>query len=105
MDLVQIHIVRLQPPEAVLELAHKVEARGAAAAGPGAAHKPGLGGQHGLMPPAGQRFADNPLRFGAGVDVGRVDEVDAAVKRGVQHGRGGRLIRPLAKGVGAESKL
>ena len=42
-----------------------------------------LCGQDDVVAPAGERLADDLLRFAGGVDVGRVDEVEAGVEGGM----------------------
>src|SRR5690606_21400361 len=54
----------------------------------------GLGGEHDVVAAALEGLADDLLRLAAGVDVGRVDEVDPGVERPVDD-----LDRVLVVGV------
>ena len=83
VHLVQVDVVGLQPAQAVLDLADDPAARVAAHVGILAHLAVRLGGQHHVVPAAAQGLADDLLRLPRRVHVRGVDEVDAAVQRGV----------------------
>ena len=83
VGLVEVDVVGVEPAQAVLHLAHDPAAGRPAVVRVLAHRRHELGGQHHLVAPALQRLADDLLRLAAGVHVGGVDEVDAAVEGGV----------------------
>ena len=83
VHLVQVDVVGLQAAQAVLHLADDPAARVAAHVGVLAHRAVRLGGQHHLVAAAAQGLADDLLRLPRRVHVRGVDEVDAAVQRGV----------------------
>ena len=115
MDLVEIHVVEPEPLQGGGDLIHDVAARQADRVRPRPHPAANLGGDdHVLALDAeiAQRLAE--LNFGLpfGVDVGRVDEIDARFERAADERRGGLLVeRPdgapepgaAAEGHGAEA--
>ena len=83
VGLVEVDVVGVEPAQAVLDLPHDPAAGRPAVVRVLAHRRHELGGQHDLVAPALERLADDLLRLAAGVHVGGVDEVDAAVERGV----------------------
>ena len=88
MDLVQIHVVDAQAPQTVVQLGDQPAPRTAPVVTL-ITHRQGrLGGEHDVVAPPGDGLADHLLRLAGAVHVGGVDEVDAAVERGVDDGSG-----------------
>ena len=87
VHLVQVDPVGPQPAQAVLDGRLQPPPRVAAAVRSVAHLKVALGGEHDLGPPPAQRLPDDRLGLAVGVHVGRVDEVDPAVERGVDDPR------------------
>ena len=83
VHLVQVDVVGLQAAQAVLHLADEPAARVAAHVGVLAHLAVRLGGQHHAVAAPAQGLADDLLRLPRRVHVRGVDEVDAAVERGV----------------------
>ncbi|MMZ67739.1 hypothetical protein D1872_303560 [compost metagenome] len=61
-----------------------------------------FGREHGLLSAAFQRQSDDAFRFGSGIDVGSIHEIDAAIQCGMNNANGGLLVRPFAEGIGAQ---
>ena len=83
MHLVQVDPVGTQAAQAVLDRGEDPPPRVAAAVAALAHLEVHLGRQHHLVPAAAQRFADDLLGLAGRVHVGGVDDVDAALQRGV----------------------
>ena len=83
VDLVKVDVVRPQPSEAGLTGFDQMVPRQAGVVGTGAHWEAGLGGQQHAVATATQRLAHDLLRVAVRVDVSRVDQVDAGVKRHV----------------------
>ena len=80
MNLVQIHVVGFQPLQAVVDRVHDVLARQAALIGVVSHRAEDFGGNHELVarrPEVLERAAQNLFTGSQGVDVSRVEEVDA----------------------------
>ena len=90
---VDVHIVRLQLPQAAFQGVHEGLA---AAVGPGS----GLGGDDEFLALALQGLADDPFGLPIGVAFGRVEVVDAA-RHGMMHQR----FFPLPQAAGAEGNI
>ena len=97
--VVQVHVVGAQAAQAALErawhglvvrLARRLVAE--------------LGGDDRLVAPASERPADVLLRTSLAVGLGRVDQRDALVERGVHDLAGLRRVEPPAEVVGPESR-
>jgi len=126
VQLVEVDVVGLQAPEAVVQrleqvLAREVQATCADMRGPGgtARRAGGLGGQHDVVAPAGLLQPAADVLFGAalglgarrhGVHLSRIDQVDASVQGKVKLGMGlgfGVLFAPGhgAQGYGADLEV
>jgi hypothetical protein len=82
VDLVEVDVVRAQPSEAVLALGDDPATRVPPGVGVLAHRAVDLGGQHdGIPVQGGEGLTHDLLGLTEGVDVGRVDEVDAGVHR------------------------
>jgi hypothetical protein len=62
-----------------------------------------LGGEHHLVPPAGERAPQELLAVRLRVDVGRVEERHPRVDGGVRHRGGGGGVQPRAEVVAAQA--
>ena len=80
-----------EPGQAVLHRGADVGGRGAALVA--LVGHTELGGQHDLVRAAAQGGAEVALALGAAVDVGGVEEGDAGIERGADHGVGLRAAR------------
>ncbi|MNW67133.1 hypothetical protein D3C74_456810 [compost metagenome] len=85
MYLIEIHIIRLQAAQAAFKLLYQMTARRAAASGPFVYRQACLGSQNGFLPPAFKCQPNDSLGLGAGVDIGRIYEVDSLVQRGMNN--------------------
>ena len=83
MDVVKIDVIRPQPPQAVLQLAHQVHPAGPAVVGPRPHRLPPLGRQHDLAAAARDGPADHLLRLAPVVHIGRVEKTDPQIGRRV----------------------
>jgi hypothetical protein len=115
VHLVQVDVVGPQSTQAVLAGLADVVRREATIVGSGAHRLVQLGGEHdlvaataGLGEPAAEVLLGDPVtllhvgRLRAAVDVGGVDEVDAGLYGGVQHGEAVRLAGLHAEVHGAQ---
>ena len=87
VDLVEVDVIELQPLQARLRLVEDVVARCAALVRPVAHGAEDLGGHHDLIARHAdilQRLAGDLLRQAPGVDVRRVEKVDARIEGGAQ---------------------
>ena len=102
VELVEVDPVRLQPLEARLDGLHRIAARTErrrARAGRPAE----FGGEHDVLAPFAEAFADETLRSAAvSVALGCIEERDAAVDRLVDDSARARKIKPAAEIVAAE---
>ncbi|CAH1673137.1 hypothetical protein CHELA40_13810 [Chelatococcus asaccharovorans] len=117
VDLIEIDMLKLEALQACLDLIQKVDARGAGAVGSLANPPEGLGRNHDLV--AGdaqiaQGLPRNLFRQAGGIDIRRIDEVDAGIKRCPHEFVGFGLLEPAhilpdafaaPEGHGAEAKL
>jgi hypothetical protein len=100
VDLVQVHVVRAEAAQGVVDAGQDVLARQAPVVGPGSHDAAHLGGQH-VVVAAGEDLAQQPagdlLADALRVDVRGVEEVDARLGR-PRHQRLGRLLveNPIA---------
>ncbi len=100
VHLVEVDVVGLQAPQAVVARLTDVQRRQLRRVRPLAATAVDLRREHGLLPPATalrEPPADDLLGLGAAVDVGGVEEVDARLERRVHELVARRLV-----GLGAE---
>jgi len=81
VHLVEVDVVDLHAAQAGLALGDQVVAGEAGGVRPVAHRHPRLGGQQHPVAPALDRLAHDLLGQPARIDVGRVDEVDAAVEQ------------------------
>ena len=102
VDLVQVDVVDAQAPQALLALGDDPPPRVPLGVGVVAHRRVHLGGQHHTRPVhLGQRLPHDHLRLAGRVDVGRVDEVDAAVEGLMDLDSGsseGAVVHPLTLG-------
>ena len=101
MQLVQIDVVGLQAPQAVLERPVDVVGPGPFAFGVDLHAE--LRGQDDLGSACPQGAAEKLLALRASVDVGGVEEGDAGVDGTVHHRRGAVVVEPAAEVVAAQS--
>jgi hypothetical protein len=80
VDLEEVDVVDAHPAQAGLAAGDQVMAGEAGVVRPGAHRHAGLGGDQDAVAAFPDRRAEDLLRHAAGVHVGRVDEVDAAVE-------------------------
>ena len=100
VHLVEVDVVGLQAPQAVVARLTDVQRRQLRRVRPLVATAVDLGREHGLLPPATalrEPPADDLLGLGAAVDVGGVEEVHARLERRVH-----QLVARRLVGVGAE---
>src|SRR5690349_17315342 len=85
MDLIQIDVIGLEPPQRVLTGFHNVVARDAPVVRSFTHLSIDLGCKDDLVTfaIASQRNADDPFAFARIVDIGSVDKVDPSIKRRV----------------------
>ena len=101
VEIENVQIVRMQPPEAVLHgIPNSLGTQTGAQALHGAA---GLGSQHHPVPLALQGLAQDSLAFAAGVDIGSVQEVYASVQSTVYNAEALRFIGLAAEGHGSQA--
>jgi hypothetical protein len=83
MDLVQVHVIRLQPLQAVVDLAQDRLARESAAVRSFAHLAMDLGRDNDLVPLCKifQRAPEDFLTRADGIDVGRIEEIDSHLYR------------------------
>jgi hypothetical protein len=105
MDVVNIDVVRLQALEAGFGRLHEMPAREAAVGYVGAGGLGDLGRQHPAIALRLDGGANHGFRSALGVDVGRVDEVDAAVGGVIDDALRLRRVGRPAKHHGAEADL
>ena len=95
MDLVEIDVFEAHALQAAGDLVHDVAARQADRVRSGADATAHLGGDDDVFArdiEIAQRLADNPLRLAIGIDVGRVDEIDAGLQGALDDGVCGLLV-------------
>jgi hypothetical protein len=105
VDVVEVDVVGLQPAQAGLDGAPHVDAGQAALVASVTGRVGDLGGQHPALAGVFERAADHLLGLAVGVDVGRVDEVDAGLERVIDDAPRLRLIGRAAEHHGAEAEL
>jgi hypothetical protein len=98
--LVEVEIVRLEPPEAGLECAPDLLGRALAA--PDLAAATELGREYDPLAAATERAPEERLAQPVAVAIGGVEEDDAGVKCGVDHGARRGLVDTAAEVVAAE---
>ena len=81
MYLIEVDVIGSQTSERVLDRAHDPLARTAAVVGLVVHRHEELRGQDDIVAAALERLADDLFGCATGVDVGRVDKVDACVER------------------------
>ena len=99
MDLIQVDIVRLQAPQAGLDLLEDRRAGEPLSVRPLSHPAPDLGRQDHPVAPAVQGLADDLLAAAAAVDVRGVQKVDPRVERAVDHTQGEGLVGLIAVGI------
>src|SRR5207247_8067885 len=77
----EVDVIRVQPPEASLELAGEMQTRAADTVWTRAGGDAGLGRDQHVRAPVAENAAEEGLGLAAGVDVGRVEKVDAVIER------------------------
>ena len=105
MDLIQVDIVRLQAPQAGLDLLEDRRAGEPLSVRPLSHPAPDLGRQDHSVAPAVQGLADDLLAAAAAVDVRGVQKVDPRVERAVDHTQGEGLVGLIAEGHAAQAQL
>ena len=105
VDVVEVDVVGLQPLQAGIDGAHQVAAREARVGDVGPHLLRALGGQHPAVALLLDGRADDLFGAAVGVDVGGVDEVDAALGRMVDDAPRLRLVGGAAEHHGAEAEL
>ena len=114
MGLVEVDMVGLEAAERVLARLKDVPPRASPVIRAGSRRIVNLGRDDGLVTASarGECPADDPLAFPLGVDVGRIDEVEARVERGPDHRRAfgfgrriGEVVRSQAKGRNLQSRV
>ena len=117
MDLIEVDVVRIQPLETFFDRGHDVSAREADGIGARAHPSPDLGRDHHVLARDAELLeaaAEEPLGLALGVDIGGIEEIDAAVDRRAQQPGHLALVelpdeRPEtalpAKGHGADADL
>ena len=114
MNLVEVDVIGVEPLEAGFDAVDDVEAREADLVRSGAGPAANLGGEHDIVAPAFNRLSHHHFRLARRVDIGRVDEIDAAVERAMHDGIDRRLIEAAdhlphlsaaAEGHGAQAQL
>ena len=83
MDLIQIDVVSPQATQARIDLEHDLLARESASIGMPTHRAVHLGGEHDLLAPCkiGERATDDLFARAIGIDVGRIEEIDALLDR------------------------
>ena len=102
MLLVEVYVVCPQPAKAPLHRLRDPAGARAAVLGVMVDRGRELGGDHDLVTKAGEHLAQVLLRTGLAVDVSGVEEGDARVERGVDHGLGPVLIAARPEVVAAQ---
>src|SRR5215831_11496706 len=111
MDLVEIHVVRAEPAQRVVDGVEDVLARSAAIPGAGARRPRALGGEHEVVTATAQPAPQD--LFGAAhrlagaaqrIDIGGVEEADPARRRAIENREGGGLVALQPERHGAETK-
>jgi hypothetical protein len=95
VNLVEIDVVSIQPREAVFDCAHDVSARQADGIGSGPHSSPHLGSDDHIVSRDAEILdgvAQDPLRLAFGVNIGRVEEINAGIGGETQQIIRGRLI-------------
>src|SRR5215831_6669570 len=111
MDLVEIHVVRAEPAQRVVDGVEDVLARGATIPGAGPRPPRALGGEHEVAAAAAQPAPQDLLgaahRLGGAaqrIDVGGVEEADAARRRAIENREGSGLVALQPERHGAETE-
>ena len=95
VELIEVEVVGLQPPQTRLARAADIRRAGIAAdrlARIFVEALPELGGDDDLLPPSNQRLAEDPLAVPRAVDVGGVEQRDAEIERPVDRAHRLRVI-------------
>ena len=96
VHLVEVDAVRAEPARATPRTPGRTDV------GMGAVHRPELGGHDHVVPRRPERPTEELLALAAAVDVGRVEERDALVQRGLHHLGGAVRVDPHPEVVAAE---
>ena len=86
VDLIEIDVIEAEAAQAGVNLVHDVHAREAHAIGLRTHAHAHFGSDHQIFarqPELRERFPDDLLGLAFGIDIGRIDEIDAGVERGL----------------------
>jgi len=105
MKLPDVEVIGLQPAQAALDRLDDVPPRGAARIDVRSGGVEALGDHHQIVAVAAHQRAEDLLGLALGVLVGSVEEVDARVAAGLEHGGGSRFVGVAAEGHGAVAEF
>jgi len=103
VQVVQVEIIGLQPPQAVVDRAQDGGPRKPGLVRARAHLRRNLAGQNDAVAPPLQRLAQDDFRGALVVQVRRIEEVHPALQAAVDHGERRGLVRLPAKGHRAET--